>query len=299
MTTARFEGITFKFPIDATLDEIRAVLMQSTTFGTDKELLGKIEQHEGMRKWVYKDSLGNPTIGIGFNLARSGASATLKGVLGFTDKQVRDIRAGKMAITRQQAVSLMREDIKTARIDAADLFESFSTQPRGIQEVLINMVFNLGKKGLKGFKDFRAAIDDRDYNQAAFSMLNNKKADGTVVPTPWATQVKGRATELAGVVQGFGQQGTSGGMEIEDFVPPIEIGEVPQEQPVTELEPVIPDEPAVEEKPRQEALRERVGLRDFAGQTEVTGQMDPGFFQRNNGSFFELTPEGKVVEHGS
>jgi GH24 family phage-related lysozyme (muramidase) len=37
-----------------------------------------ITRHEGFRKTVYTDSKGNPTIGIGFNLADAGAEGTCK-----------------------------------------------------------------------------------------------------------------------------------------------------------------------------------------------------------------------------
>ena len=55
------------------------------------------------------------------------------------------------------------------------------------QAALINMAFNLGIGGLLGFKNTLAAIEQGDYVRAARGMLASK----------WATQVHGRADELA------------------------------------------------------------------------------------------------------
>jgi lysozyme len=55
------------------------------------------------------------------------------------------------------------------------------------QAVLINMCFNLGIKGLLKFKHMLEAIGAQDWQMASLAMMNSL----------WATQVKGRADELA------------------------------------------------------------------------------------------------------
>ena len=53
--------------------------------------------------------------------------------------------------------------------------------------VLVDMCYNLGINRFLGFKKMLAAVKEGNYDTAADEMLNSK----------WATQVKGRAVELA------------------------------------------------------------------------------------------------------
>jgi len=55
------------------------------------------------------------------------------------------------------------------------------------QAVLIDMCFNLGIRGLLGFKNTLASVAVGKYEQASRQMLESK----------WATQVKTRAVRLA------------------------------------------------------------------------------------------------------
>jgi len=56
-----------------------------------------------------------------------------------------------------------------------------------MQKVLIEIVFKLGMLRLSGFKKMLAALDSRDYAQAAKEMEDSK----------WAKQVGARAQTLA------------------------------------------------------------------------------------------------------
>ena len=57
--------------------------------------------------------------------------------------------------------------------------------------VLIDMVYNLGHGKFTKFVKMREALRHGDYELAAVEMLDSK----------WATQVKGRATELADMMR--------------------------------------------------------------------------------------------------
>lgn len=59
------------------------------------------------------------------------------------------------------------------------------------KNVIINMAYNLGVKGVLGFKRMWAAIDDGDYDAAAAEILNSK----------YARQVGYRAVELAEIMR--------------------------------------------------------------------------------------------------
>jgi len=57
--------------------------------------------------------------------------------------------------------------------------------------VIMNMVFNMGIQSVLGFKKMWAAIYEGNFNKAADEMMDSK----------WASQVGGRAEELAGIMR--------------------------------------------------------------------------------------------------
>ena len=61
-----------------------------------------ISQHEGKRKCVYTDTMGHPTIGIGFNLDASGAQQAIE-KLGLNYD---DVRSGAQCLTESQIMDL-------------------------------------------------------------------------------------------------------------------------------------------------------------------------------------------------
>jgi len=130
---------------------------------TLKDLLIK---HEGEILHAYQDSAPEKfwTIGVGHLI----------------DKR----RGG--GIPHEIAMLLLDMDI--AKVTAhARQFAWFDTLDSVRQDVIINMIFNLGPNGLTGFKKMMVALELGDHQEAAAQMLDSK----------WAGQVKGRATELA------------------------------------------------------------------------------------------------------
>jgi lysozyme len=57
--------------------------------------------------------------------------------------------------------------------------------------VLVEMIFNMGVKGLMSFRRMLAALGRADYQEAAREMLNSR----------WAEQVGARAVELANIMR--------------------------------------------------------------------------------------------------
>ena len=58
--------------------------------------------------------------------------------------------------------------------------------PGELQEVLVNMMFNLGRTRLGKFKKFIGAINEANWSEAAIEMMDSR----------WATQVGPRANRL-------------------------------------------------------------------------------------------------------
>lgn len=127
-----------------------------------ERLWKQLQRHEGWRAKVYKDSEGINTIAWGRNLDQVG-------------------------VTQAEGGILLNNDISDAESECKKRFSFFSDLNDIRQEVLTNMMFNLGWPRLSGFKNMIAALEEVDYELAAAEMLDSK----------WHTQVKSRAEELA------------------------------------------------------------------------------------------------------
>ena len=124
-----------------------------------------IQRHEGLRLKPYRDTVGKLTIGVGRNLDDVG-------------------------ISREEARKLLERDIEGART-AARRYTWFEDLNGARQAVIIDMIFNLGRAGFRGFRRTRAAVAAGDYETAAAEMLDSG----------WATQVGERARRLARMIR--------------------------------------------------------------------------------------------------
>ena len=141
---------------------------------------------EGKEYCVYKDSLGIPTIGIGFNLQRGDARTLITNVGADFDK----ILAGTQCLSDSQISKLFSYDLKWADEGAKNCISSYSTHPKCIQEVLTDMTFNMGKSSLCSWHNFQSQLASHDYASASANMKSTK----------WCGQVGRRCTRDAGLV---------------------------------------------------------------------------------------------------
>jgi len=151
-----------------------------------QELYELIKDHEGYRNYVYKDSLGIPTIGVGFNLTRPDARKLITKVGANFNKIV----TGEEALSDQQVKDLYDICIKIAINDAQTFMPNLINQPKNIKLAVVDMAFNLGYNRLSKFKNTKALILAGKYNDAANEILNSK----------WANQVKRRAQNVAKLI---------------------------------------------------------------------------------------------------
>jgi len=117
---------------------------------------------EDNKQFVYADSVGVPTIGVGRNLLAKGLSALEREFLLHND-------------IAEHTLEIWQNIPWASQLDEVRL------------EVLINMSFNLGTAGLMKFAKFLAALKAKQYDVAAREMLDSK----------WAAQVGPRATRLS------------------------------------------------------------------------------------------------------
>ena len=113
---------------------------------------------------MYTDTEGIPTVGIGHNMQRP-----------LSDKAVDQIFA---------------DDLLDATVEAQKL-DCFAHLDPVRQDVLIDMVFNMGLPRVQGFKKMLAALAVSDWFSASQEMLTSR----------WASQVGNRAIELAGMIK--------------------------------------------------------------------------------------------------
>jgi lysozyme len=125
------------------------------------ELRESLIKHEGWRNTVYTCTAGKPTIGVGHCLERP---------------------ISVLAINQ-----ILSDDINDCIAEMDRAFNGWRNHDDARQNVLLELLFNLGAPRLAEFKRMWAALQAKDYAQAASELLDSK----------WAKQVGNRAVTLA------------------------------------------------------------------------------------------------------
>jgi len=120
-----------------------------------------LRQHEGVKPMMYTDTVGIPTIGVGHNLQRPISVLAIEQIL--------------------------TDDITECITELDRAFPKWRDHDDNRQNVLVEMMFNLGAVRLAKFKRFWAAMDAKDYSTAAVEMQMSA----------WRRQVGQRAVTLA------------------------------------------------------------------------------------------------------
>lgn len=127
-------------------------------------IISLLRLHEGVEKFAYKCSAGKTTIGVGRNIDKDNG-------LGLSDDEID---------------YLLQNDIKRVIAELKDNVPDFEMLSSVRQSVLIDMCFNLGITRFLQFKNFLAAVNDKDWSEAGREMLDSR----------WANQVGQRAVTL-------------------------------------------------------------------------------------------------------
>ncbi len=129
-----------------------------------------IERWEGRKQRVYRDTKGNRTIGVGFNLERTDARAKIEAV----GANFNDVLAGRQTLTDEQINTLLRSDVENCINRARDLVKNFDDLPNEAQTMVVDMIFNMGAGGFAGFKKTIDALEELDFARAANEMQDSK-----------------------------------------------------------------------------------------------------------------------------
>jgi len=133
----------------------------------------QLKEDEGVRYDIYLDHLGYPTFGVGHLIKES------------------DPEHGQpvgTAVSEERVRECFEDDLGTAIRECNHLYGEgdFGNYPDEVQQVLVNMMFNMGRPRLSGFKKFNAAIETRDWLEAAKEGRDSR----------WYKQVTNRAERL-------------------------------------------------------------------------------------------------------
>ena len=126
---------------------------------------------EGKVLEVYLDHLGLPTVGIGHLILDS------------------DEESGAPVgtpITEERCVELFEQDVQNVIDDCKILHDGWDGYPEEVKQVIANMMFNMGRTRLSGFKKHNLALFAGDWKEAAVEGRDSK----------WYRQVTNRAERL-------------------------------------------------------------------------------------------------------
>jgi lysozyme len=131
----------------------------------------QLEIDEGVVYEIYNDHLGYPTFGIG-HLVRK------------TDPEY-GLMVGD-SVSKERVQEAFEADLSVACNECSILYYDWHKFPDEVQEILVNMMFNLGRPRLSKFKNMKKALDKRDWKLAAVEGRDSL----------WYRQVSNRAERL-------------------------------------------------------------------------------------------------------
>lgn len=164
-----------------------------------RQVVSDLDRHEGFREFAYPDPLSSlarkhPSKDWGFKPAREvlatiGVSPEQAAKLGapwtvgfgFTHGVTLDSRMNRITAERKLEQEIL--DVDSALRNVLSWYQQATFVTKTI---LINMAFNMGIKGLLGFRNTLTFISQKNYEQAARNMIQSL----------WARQVGPRAKEL-------------------------------------------------------------------------------------------------------
>ncbi len=134
-----------------------------------QRLIEQLKRHEGVKTHAYKDHLGYVTVGVGRCLEEG-------------------IGVG---LSEDEIEYLLLNDIKRCNNELQKAFDWFSELDEVRRDAMINLCFNVGLPRLRGFVKALAAMEAKDYEEAAKEFFDSR----------WATQVGNRAVEVCAMIR--------------------------------------------------------------------------------------------------
>ena len=114
-------------------------------------LIDDIKKHEGFSPVVYQCTAGYDTIGYGQ-------------------------RVKYLKVTQEQAEEWLLEELQNLKYILADKYDWFLPAPQEVQDIVMNMNYQLGVSAFSKFKKTIKYIKVKDYKSASTEMLDSKWA---------------------------------------------------------------------------------------------------------------------------
>ena len=136
-----------------------------------EKLREQLKIDEGCVYEIYNDHLGFATFGIGHLVRESdpenGSPVGTK-------------------VSEDRVADAFDDDIGIVLSDCNKLYPDFEDLPEEAQQIIANMMFNLGRPRLSKFRGMKAGVDAKDWKRAADEMVDSR----------WYAQVGRRAERL-------------------------------------------------------------------------------------------------------
>lgn len=185
--TYRHDSIDGSQRVAIAQDRFKVYRIQNANQIDIAKLEKQLTRHEGKRNLVYKDTVGIPTIGIGFNLTRPDAKEKIEAV-GANYQRILD---GSDELTDLQVSQLFQEDIVASVLAGRSIVSNFDELNDVRKRVIVDMTFNLGQAGLKKFRNLRSAVEANNFGIAGDEMIDSI----------WYRQVKTRGKTLVAMMK--------------------------------------------------------------------------------------------------
>ena len=143
-----------------------------------EKLKEQIKRHEGEVLEVYADSLGYLTLGVGHLIQDNDPE----------HGQPAGTPVSQEVVDKYYEIDFDKHLEETKHVIGHDVFDGL---PGEIQEVLVNMCFNLGGTRLGKFRNMLNAVEDHDWERMAVEMEDSR----------WFKQVGRRSVELQEIVR--------------------------------------------------------------------------------------------------
>ena len=136
-----------------------------------EQLREQLKIDEGCDYKIYTDHLGYPTFGIGHLIIESDPE---------------NGQAVGTPVSNDRVDAAFDGDVEVVLSECKVLYPDFEDLPEEAQQIIANMMFNLGRPRLSKFVGMKRGVDAKDWNRAADEMVDSR----------WYAQVGRRAERL-------------------------------------------------------------------------------------------------------